>query len=334
MKTRLYAIATVMSAIMCCQADGVQLLNRMMDRGCGCDGGAAVASSCCDTPSSCCGRGLHFSVDLKLQLPRLNRGGRGCGGCDSGCDTGCGAAAPASTGCGCDTASSSSCCGRSGLLSGLSGFNLFNRGGNGCGGCDSGCDTGCDTAAPASAGCGCDAAPAADCCDPCARGGRVRSLLGRVRSLGNCGGCDSGCGCDTGCAAAPASAGCGCDNGCGAAPASAGCGCDAAPRGCGSRQVCINLPSLGLMDRLRSLGCNRGCGGCDSGCDSGCGAVVSNGCGCNGSPATPAAGAPATTVEPVPSTQTPPAATDGAQNQIPVVDPNAFIIRGAGYRGK
>lgn len=337
MKTRLFAVATVMSAIMCCQADAVQLLNRVLDRGCGCDGGAPVAaSSCCDTPSSCRGRGLHFSVDLSLQLPRLgllNRGGACGGGCDTGCDSGCGA--PVSTGCGCDAGSScgaSDCCGRSGLLSGLSGFSLLNRGGRGCGGgCDSGCDSGCGApvAAPVSAGCGCDAAPVS-ACDPCARGGRVGSLLGRVRGLIP----SRGCGCDSGC-----------DSGCGA-PVSSGCGCDAAPACRPARQICINVPNFGLVDRLRSLG-NRGACGCDSGCDSGCGApVVSSGCGCNGgataTQGVPVQGTPVNVSEPTvaPTTTVEPTvapAGSGAYrtpNQTPVVDPNAFIIRGAGYQGR
>jgi len=329
MKTRMVAIAMVLSAVMCCDVSADGLLSRMTDSGCGCD-----ASTCCATPSSCtdsCGRGLNFSSHQHLQLPRLRRGGGGGGDgcCGTPVSTGCSSAPVASDGCGCDAAAS--CCdpcGRNGLLSGLSGFGsrLGSRhGGDGCGcaapaaGCAA--PAAC-CAAPVSAGCGCDSASACDPCDSgCGGKQRVRSLLNRVRSSSTSGGC-GGCGAttDCGCSAPAASAGCGCDS----QPAS-GC-CDSAPRCRRTRQICLTVPNFGLKDRVRSLGSNGGC------CDSGCGAPVSSGCGCDGGSA-----APASAVQPVPAAVQPVPAGEGAyntRNQIPVVNPNSFTIQGAGYRGR
>ncbi|MEZ6096529.1 MAG: hypothetical protein R3C03_20255 [Pirellulaceae bacterium] len=321
MKTKIFAMMLMLSGVTCCDAFGNGLLSRMLGRG-----GCGAPSSCCDTGSSC-GAGLHVSLDVSLHLPRLRRGGGCGGGCDTGCDAGvvsngCGCNAPVVGGC--DSGCGGSCAG--GLLSGFNGFGLRNRFGGCGGGCDTGCDSGCG--APVSTGCGCDTGCDSGC-DPCGRAGFLSRLRGRLASFGGGCGCDTGC--DSGCGAAPVSTGCGCDNGCGAAPVSAGCGCD---NGCGAapacrqpRQICIRVPNLGLLDRVRSLG-NRGCGGCDAGCggcDSGCGApVVSGGCGCNGGSVINAAPIQAAPIE---------AAPQGASTRTttPTVDPNAFIIQGAKY---
>ncbi len=334
MKTRMMAIAVVISAVMCCDASANGLLSRMMGRGCGSCGDV---STCCGTPSSCsdgCGRG--FSMDLHMQLPRLRRGcGDSC--CGTPVSTGCASAPVVSSGCGCDAAPSCDPCGRGGLLSGLNGFGsrLGGRlGGDGCGCAAPASDCGGCASAPVSAGCGCDSASA---CDPCASGcgiggkQRVRSLLGRVRSMipSGCGGC--GTSSDCGCGAPVASAGCGCDSGCGSGPVGGGC-CDRAPRCRRTRQICLTVPNFGLMDRVRSLGSNRGCGGCGDSACGGCGAPVSAGCGCDGG----GVAAPAGVVEPAPAAVEPTPAGAGAyntRNQIPVVNPNSFTIQGAGYRG-
>ncbi len=298
MKTKIVAMMLLMSGVTCCDAFGNGLLSRMMGRG-----GCGAASSCCDTGSSC-GAGLHIS--MSVHLPKLRRGGA-CGGCGVTGGCGCDAAPVVAAPCGnaCDSGCDSGCGGPAagGLLSGFSGFGLRNRLG-GCGGCDTGCDSGCGAPVVA-AGCGCDSA--ANACDPCARGGFLSGLRGRLSGIGS-----RGCGCDTG-----VSNGCGCDNG-----VSNGCGCD---NGCGNAapchetvQNCGRAPRCGLLDRIRSIGGNRGCGNaCDS-CD---GQIVSGGCGCDST----GVAAPVQAV---------PAATDATSNirgTTPSVDPNAFIIRGANY---
>ena len=268
----------------------------LLDRMLGRDGGGC---GCDAAPAAtCCDTPAPcrsgFKLNLNCGLRLPKLLNRGC--CDSGnaCDTG--------NACGCDApAAAPACdsgCGNAcggGLLSGRGGFGLRR-------GCNTGCDTGCDT------GCGCNApaaAPACDsgcgnACDPCGRGNFFGRLKGLIPQRNNCG-CDTGC--DTGCAPA-ADNGCGCDAGCGRVAR-----CREPRQACASR--------CGLISRVRSMGSR----GCDAGCDSGCDA----GCGCNGG-AAPAA-QPAAEPAPVQAPQ-------GAFNQTtPVVDPNAFIIRGAKYSG-
>ena len=203
---------------------------------------------------------------------------------------------------------STGCGGGGGCLSkiGMGGFKLFNRGGGG--------DCGCE--APAM-DCGCEAAPAMDC----------------------------------GCESAPAPAPCGCE----AAPEPAPCGCDAAPEPdpCG----CSDDGCGGLLGKIRGRGMRNG-GGCgllrgmfNRGCgDAGCG----NACEVTGCPACESAPAPTSDcgcggmshgsapmeyntapVEVTPQAAPAPAAGSGARNipRAPVVDPNAFIIRGSKYAG-
>lgn len=351
MKLKL-AVATVVISVAMCTSSYGQLLDRMLGRGgCGCE----QATSCCDTPARGCGGSLF---NLTINMPFSHCGG-GCGGggffgggaglfgagCGGGCGSSllsgdCGGCGAATTGCGaattgCDSGCGGSACGGcgGGLLSGMSGFRLFNRG---CG-CGQATDCGCNAAPAAAPSCGCES----DC--GCGfGGGRLRGMFAGFGSrLGN-----RGCGCeapaaDCGCNAAPMAApSCGCDNGCGGGLlanlrgrlGNRGCGCrvQRAPR-----TVCFNVPNFGLLDRLRG---NRGCG-CDScnvsGCDNGCG-------GCNGGQAmpmtqpTPMQGAPAQAVPT--ETMTPsvqpsvePVEGSGAYNRTPVVDPNAFIIRGGKY---
>jgi hypothetical protein len=74
-------------------------------------------------------------------------------------------------------------------------------------------------------------------------------------------------------------------------------------------------------------GCNGG-NVVGNGCGCNGGNVVGNGCGCNSTVA-PAATTPAAPAAPAAQPQP----TSGAYNtqRAPVVDPNAFIIRGANY---
>ena len=292
-------IATAVIGFALCSSSYGQLLDRMLGRG----GDCCEASSCCGTPSTGCGGG---------------------GGCLSKM-----------------------------MAGGMGGFKLFNRGGGGDCGCeapamDCGCeaapamDCGCESA-PAPAPCGCESAPA-PAPAPC--------------------GCEAApapapCGCD----AAPAPAPCGCD----AAPEPAmDCGCDAAPEPdpCG----CSGNGGGGLLGKIRGRGTrngggcgllrgmfNRGGGNADCGCDSGCG----NACEVTGCPACESAPAPTSDcgcggmshgsapmaapmeyntapVEVTPqAAPSAPAAGSGARNipRAPVVDPNAFIIRGSKYAG-
>ena len=171
-----------------------------------------------------------------------------------------------------------------------SAFDLFHRGGHGCG-CDMGCNDGCAPACrprlgsrlqgmlrlqPTCGICisdfGCNAG-CNDCCGPkpCSSrpiiGYHVRkAFLMKTRHCG----CDMGCGCgmDAGC-------GCGMDTGCGCGM-DAGCGCDT---GCGCDACAPSCrPRLGsrihnFFHRLKpSCGCGApSCGGCDMGCGGGCG---------------------------------------------------------------
>lgn len=352
MKLKL-AVATVVISVAMCTSSYGQLLDRMLNRGgCGCE----QATSCCNTPARGCGGSL---LNLTINMPFSHCGG-GCGvgngffkrPCGDGCgliggglfkraaDCGCGAApaaAPCNTGCdtGCDTG-----CG-GGLLSGLGGFKLFNRMGCG-GGCGGGCDA-CAAAAAPAADCGCGA-PAADACG-CGGGlglgnGRIRGLFAGFGSrLGGCGTCGEATGC--GCEAAPVAAPCdsGCNDGCGGGGLLSnlrgrignGCGCRVkrAPR-----TVCLKVPNLGLLDRLRSRG---GCG-CNDGCNiSGCSDCGSGQAVPAGQPmemqAVPTQAAPVEATPAVEPSVEPTPSGSGALNlpRTPVVDPNAFIIRGGKY---
>jgi len=227
---------------------------------------------------------------------------------------------------------------------------------------DCGCEPApapCVAPAPAPAPC---AAPVADCgCDSgCETGcglhlrGHFSGLLTKVRSLG-CGRCGTASA-DCGCEAAPAPAPCVAPAPC-AAPAPA-CGCEEAALACGCGRSC------GLLSKFRSLGCHHGghgdcgCDPCDntrvklldrlrgsriarnhSCCDSGCDASVSSDCGCGaaapvdqqheGDSAIEAPVAPIAAPE---ADAAVPAGDGASRYRTPVVDPSAFIIRGASYR--
>ena len=325
MKLKL-AIATVVMSVAMCTSSYGQLLDRMLGRDCcGCE----QATSCCDTPARGCGGGL-FNLTINMPFSHCGGGcggggffggpglfgGHGCGGCGGGCGetAGCG---DACGGCG------------GGLLSGMGGFRLFSRG------CGCGALADCAPApAPAPACGGCDTG-----CGCGFGGGRLRGMFAGLGSRMGCG-CHNDCG---GCEPAPAPAPadpCGCDNGC-----NSGCGGLLANlrgrlgnRGCGCgcrvqrapRTVCFNVPNFGLLDRLR----NRGCG-CNDGCNTGCG-----GCGGQAMPAgqpmqmTPTEATPANDATPAVESQVEPVeGGSGARTfpRTPVVDPNAFIIRGSKY---
>lgn len=200
------------------------------------------------------------------------------------CDTPaepCAEADPCQDSCGCRLLSG-------GLLSGL-----FNR--------NCGCAAPCETAEPSEQ-------PAADCCDPCCRSGRLRNLMSRIRNI-NLFNRGNGC-CETE-QADPCASDC-CGGGfnlmgrvrgmVAGMVGNRGCGCEAAPAceadpcGCASR--------TGLLDRLRGRLASRGC------CDPCCG---------NGSDA---AG------EETPQPDSDNKVEGSAANLAPIVDPSAFSIRG------
>ncbi|MDB4778153.1 hypothetical protein OAG68_01725 [bacterium] len=356
MKLKL-AIATVVISVAMCTSSYGQLLDRMLGRGGGC--GCEQATSCCDTPARGCGGSLF---NLTINMPFSHCGG-GCGGggggffgggsglFGGGCGGGCGGSLLSSDcgGCGavetgCDSGCGDSACGGcgGGLLSGMSGFRLFNRD-RGCG-CGAATDCGCN-AAPAPM-----AAPSCGCESACGcGGGRLRGMFAGFGSrLGNRGGCGceapaADCGCNAAPMAAPAcDTGCntGCDNGCGGGGLLANLRGRLGNRGCGCRvqraprTVCFNVPNFGLLDRLR--GRNAGCGCGNDGCNiSGCGGC--GGCGGQAMPMsqpTPMQGvAPTETMTPSVQPSVEPVEGAGARNfpRTPVVDPNAFIIRGGKY---
>lgn len=326
MKLKLAVATVVMSVAMCTSSYG-QLLDRMLGRGdCCCE----QATSCCDTPARGCGGGLF---NLTINMPFSH-----CGGCNDGCGggffggpglfghRGCGGGCGEVAGCGDACGDSCGGCG-GGLLSGMSGFRLFNRG---CG-CGAATDCGCAPAAAPAPDCGCESA-----CGCGFGGGRLRGMFAGLGSRMGCG-CQDNCGCEPAPAPAPVDP-CGCDNGC-----DSGCGGllsnlrgRLAHRGCGCRTqraprtVCFNVPNFGLLDRLR----NRGCGcndGCNDGCNNGCG-----GCGQAMPMAQPVPGV-MTPTEAAPTEATPSVEPveggSGARTfpRTPVVDPNAFIIRGGKY---
>lgn len=197
MKINLFLLALISSAAMCTNANGFDLLDRML-----CRSGCGAGTSCCGTPvqSSCCG---GAPCGLRPIRPLF---ARGCASDCGGCDTGCGVQAD----CECGVQDN---CGCGHMRLGLNLRCLFPRL-HGCGGCDTGCggcDTGCDTGC---GGCGrtivrrpmlfagnscnsCNSGCGDSCCAP-----RV-GLLDRIRCFrpmrGGC--CDSGChgGCDNGC---------------------------------------------------------------------------------------------------------------------------------------
>ena len=211
MKWNVLAGTIVLSASVCTQSFGLELLDRMLGvGGCCSNGCASAAPACgCDSGSAVdpgCGCDNGCAVDPAC-------------GCDSGCAPACGSCA------------TTSCC-KGGLLKRL----LGNRCKRNCGSCatvtccDSGCaaDPACGCAADPACGCdaGCSAAAccsAPTCCSTkCCREGLLKRLLGN-RCKRGCGSCATVTCCDSGCAADPA---CGCDNGC-AAGCSAGCGSSA-----------------------------------------------------------------------------------------------------------
>ena len=291
---------------------------------CGC-GGGLLSHGC---------RGRLFNGRL---LDRL--GNIGCGCCRNKADCGC-AEAPADD-CGCDApvvAPAPSC--------------------------------GCEASAPV-ADCGCDDAPACGCGRGGLLQGRSCGLLSRVHDRGcgcdQCAAATADCGCDTGCGC---DSGCGCDrhglgllngsrrHGCGCGNASNDCGCGSASNDC-----CDGRGRLTLRDKLRgnripesSRYCNCG-DGCNPPCPNQCGAVAPT-CGCGGgysvAPMTDGSSvladpglAPTYNVEgnvvapgvegnvEAPATEgniVVPAGDGARKGRAPVIDPNAFIIRGVGYR--
>lgn len=172
----------------------------------------------------------------------LNRGGCGCP--TSCCD--------APTACDRGFQLNTDCCVRAPRLRGL----------RGCG-CDTGCDSGCGNAVVAR-GCGCDR-PAANCCDTGCGGGLLSGFGGF--NFGRRGCCQPANDCCDPCARASIF-----DNFRGRLACRQPRCCE--PRCRPTRQICINVPNFGLIDRLRSCGC-----GCDApaACDNGCG----NTCGCD-----------------------------------------------------
>ena len=297
MKQKMLMVTLVASMVICGESYGNDLLGRMLGRAGCCDSG----QSCCDTPATdCCGRRKLLDINLHISIGAPNVRGlfplfrNGRGGC-------------------CETVND--CCdsGRT---------RMFRRGFGGNCGCDSNCGQ-------------------VDHCDPCATRSRFRGMFRGMFDGVRCNGCQSDCGNDCG------TADCGCDDGCsggllrggrlrGLFHRGHGCGCDTGCEtadpcandcgGCGTRKrlfkmktVCLRVPSLGLMDRVRGMG--RRCG-CDNGCDSGCG---NNDCGCQGS-ATPA---PQTEgAEPAKEESKQPAVDPVPANtgvSVPIVDPSAFV---------
>ncbi len=136
-----------------------------------------------------------------------------------------------------------------------------------------------DCCAPAVPSCGCEvAAPSCGCEVSCApscgpRFGGLRSLFGRLQSMGSCCTPAPSCGC-----AAPAPS-CGC-----AAPAPS-CGCEVAAPSCGCESACapVCAPSCGgkLKDLLGRLKARRACAPscCEVAPSCGC-EVAAPSCGC------------------------------------------------------
>ena len=305
---------------------GCGLFKGGIGNGCGCDLMASTpCESACDQMDACGSQCGLFKGRLRGRMSGLFNRGSDCGTLGSAC----GCDAPAAS-CGCD-APAASCDSPAPFI-------------NAAPSC------GCD--APAAAGCGCENAPACGCNSGMNIRGRMSNVLARLpRPLQN-----RNCGCG-----APAGTNCGCgaavanDCGCNGAAVANDCGCNGAAMvsdcGCGSSRMT-------LMDRLRgrrNAGNACGCGSSD-GCDASC---PNSGCGCNGGSApamnfgnvpvdnnsviasptmAPADVAPmAAPVEPVQSAPVDGGAavpsSDGAyRSRTPMVDPNAFIIRNAGYR--
>lgn len=314
---------------------------------CGCGSVAAPApfvstAAPCDSCGSAdggCGCGGKLRGRVSGLLSRVgNVRGAGCGSCGSTSACGCDVVPVAD--CGCDVAPVSACDSCGDLAGGCGcggGLNvrhrvggLLSRVGN----------SGCDTCGSTS-GCG------------CGRKNIVRNVVARVpRPLQN-----RSCGCGV-----PM----GSDCGCGGTVSDCGCGASAGGCGCGSSKLSL----LDRLRGNRISESRRGCASCNDGCNppcpnSGCGGVGS-GCagGCNGSseqsydPMSPSTvydqgtmqydansviSAPVET-QGIIGTQAVPAAPavegdvvvpggDGANRaRTPVVDPNAFIIRNAGFR--
>jgi hypothetical protein len=181
MKWNIAVAALFVSAAMCTQSFGFDLLDRMLGgSGCGCD------TQCCETAADCC------------------EADPGCGCEDTAPDCGCDAAPS----CGCES-DCNPCCRKPLIQINIPKIRLCVR--DRC--CeDAGCDEdpacGCDAAAD----CGCDAAPSCGCESACG-GMRSLGLLDRIFSCKKRGCCDDGC--EASCGVEPA---CGCSAG-GAAPA-------------------------------------------------------------------------------------------------------------------
>jgi hypothetical protein len=342
MKLRFTAFALLVCGAFCCNNSyGGDLLGRMMGRGCGAD----AVPTCCDTPAAACGG-------------RSVSGIFGRGFLSGRCGRGIGCGSYASAGCGTDNvmANTGSCdaCGN-GIVGGRMRGRLcgmFSRFGGGDA-CDMGCDNGCG-GAPVAAGCGANAAFNNSCSDPCASSGLLGGRgFGRFGNFGGWNNCDMGCAAPM---AAPVANGCGVDGGfgsglkgcggmnlcgrlgsrfgrgqdfadcgCGDAPVAAGCGCNDGGfvQGCGfgSRRGC-------LLGRLRG---GRG-NGIGAGCGTDGGYVVANAnCGCNGGQVIDNGGQHMEhRSEGAGDVVTPPGET--SQLRSPRIDPNAFIIRNAGFR--
>ena len=348
-------IATAVIGFALCSSSYGQLLDRMLGRG----GDCCEPTSCCGTPASTCGGGGGCLANLGGGMGGFKLFNRGGGASDCGC----GAPVMESMGCGCDAAPAAAPCGCESAPAPAPAP-------CGCGSAPAPAPAPCGCgSAPAPAPCG-FAAPAPAPCDAGpARGG----CLARLFNRGGGNAADCGCGepvieqSSCGCEAAPAPAPCGCD----AAPAPAPCGCDAAPARSGCKLFSGGL--LGRIRGRGASAGDGGCGcggGYGNACEvTGCPACASSApapvssCGCDGGMSysgtssyseMPSGGsgtmmtapiqyntAPVeATPQAVPSAPTVPVAPveagSGARNipRAPVVDPNAFIIRGSKYAGQ
>lgn len=298
---------------------------------CGCSAPAPVMNDCgCGTAPALGGGGLLEK--FRVSMPAFT------GDCGCAPVSDCGPVAPIVEPCGCGP---TSMLGGRGLLTSLRG-RLPSMGGDcGCGApvADCGCSGPALDLVPVNA---CDTAPACGC-----SGGKIRGMFsnvgGRVRGMLPTASADCGC-------AAPAPM----------ALATSSCGCaDASPCDGGTAR-------LTLLDRLRGnrIARDRGGrvigGGCNDGCNppcptGGCGGVaaapaVAAPCGCgssimynevpmNAAPMGTPVYSEGTIMNSTPAVETAVPATEGVieeapeVNANPVVDPNAFIIRGGRTNG-